>query len=370
MNEQTPARIAPAQEEVLQIEKHDFIDMVPTDRPRSQSLRGFDPCYTDIVDYIVRCTHKIWDERDVGLIYTHYTHNAVVYGPLGASYSREEVVRGTVQRIVELPDRRGMATQVIWRGNDIDGFYTSHLVTGMGRHTEPGPMGKPTGRSFVARTIADCMVLENRIYREWVVRDNMALFRQLGLDPVAAAEKLARDKLARGFRVEELSENSQSLGQYPPEAEADTSIAHTDSEAELLRWMHEIINRRMFGLIRRIYRPNVIWHGPLMRELTGVPSVMAATMRLVAMIPDGAFTAHHVCSVACNEGGEKIALRWTLDGHHLGHGSLGAPTGHRVQVMGMSHFHVVDGRIAEEWVVYDELAMLAQIKLGDLGGAL
>lgn len=39
---------------------------------------GFDPIYTDIVDCIIRCTHHIWDERDIGLIYSHYTHNCVL----------------------------------------------------------------------------------------------------------------------------------------------------------------------------------------------------------------------------------------------------------------------------------------------------
>ena len=60
---------------VLQVERRDFVDLVPENRARVQPMRGFDPIYTDIVDYIVRCTHLIWDERDVGLIYTHYTHN-------------------------------------------------------------------------------------------------------------------------------------------------------------------------------------------------------------------------------------------------------------------------------------------------------
>ena len=101
---------------VLQVERHDYTDLAPVSRPRAQGMRGFDSCYTDIVDYIVRCTHRIWDERDVGLIYTHYTHNCVVYGPLEAVYNREDVVRDTLRKLAELPDRRGMATQVIWRG--------------------------------------------------------------------------------------------------------------------------------------------------------------------------------------------------------------------------------------------------------------
>ena len=117
--------------------------------PRSQPLEGFDDIYTDIVDYIIRCTHKIWDERDIGLIYTHYTHNCVLYGTTGTIYNREDVVRDTIQRLVSFPERRGMGTQVIWNGNDQDGFYTSHLVTGSGGDTQYGHLGQPTGRPFV-----------------------------------------------------------------------------------------------------------------------------------------------------------------------------------------------------------------------------
>ena len=198
--------------QVLQVERRDFTQLVPTDRPQVQSMRGFDPIYTDIVDYIVRCTHKIWDERDVGLIYTHYTHNCVLYGVLGTMYDRESIVRETIQRIVELPDRRGMATSVIWRGNDVDGFYTSHMTHGTGRHTEYGVFGKPTGRTFVTRTIVDCMILENKIYREWVARDNMAQLVQLGIDPHVVCCHLSRSASLRQARsVVEISENRQSF---------------------------------------------------------------------------------------------------------------------------------------------------------------
>ncbi|MFM2236831.1 MAG: hypothetical protein RL209_865, partial [Pseudomonadota bacterium] len=33
-----------------------------------QDIPGFDPEYADIVDYILRCTHRIWEQKDVGLI--------------------------------------------------------------------------------------------------------------------------------------------------------------------------------------------------------------------------------------------------------------------------------------------------------------
>ena len=354
-----------------QIERRDFTDIVAPGRERVQSMRGFDDEYADIVDYIVRCTHRIWDERDVGLIYTHYTHNCTLHDSMGALYSREEVVRDTIARLVSLPERRGMATQVVWSGDDEAGFYTSHLVTGSGRHTQHGLYGPPTGRTFVSRTVADCMIYENRIYREWVVTDTMAVLRQLGLDVQAHADRLARERRAKGLVALDLGENRRTLGQYPPEAEPDVSIATTELERHTLRWLHEVWNRRMFGRIGEVYAPTVQYHGPLMVELSGIAAVMQHTLALVGSLPDALFLPHHVCSTPCDEGGTKVAVRWTLEGHHLGHGllhSLGEPTGEHVRLMGMSHFHCRDdGRVVDEWRLYDELSALVQVRLARLG---
>ncbi len=69
----------------------------------------------------------------------------------------------------------------------------------------------------------------------------------------------------------------------------------------------------------------------------------------------------------------KVAVRWVMEGHHLGYGilqSLGEhPTGKRAQVMGMSHFHYKDGKVVDEWTVYDELSLLAQVKLAQITDA-
>lgn len=354
---------------VLQSERRDFVDMVPTDRARVQPMRGFDPIYTDIVDYIVRCTHRIWDERDVGLIYSHYTHNCVVYSATGTSYTREEVVQGTIQRMFMLPERRGMATQVIWNGDEDAGFYTSHLVTGAGRHTQPGVYGKPTGRSFVARTIADCMIYENMIFREWLVVDTMAQVKQIGLDPQAYAANMAKGYFDKGLLAVDMGENRRMIGQYPPESVADLSIAHYDIERDVLSWLHEIHNKRMFGKIREVYAPTVQYHGPLMRELYGHGAVTHQVLGLYSAFPDGFFMPQHICSQPCEEGGTKVAVRWLVEGHHLGWGvmeDLGAPTGKRAQIMGMTHFHIKDGRIVDEWNVYDEMSVLMQIKLAQM----
>jgi predicted ester cyclase len=364
------ARISQSKEPVLQVERRDYVDLAPKGRARVQSLEGFDDIYTDIVDYIVRCTHRIWDERDIGLIYSHYTHNCTVYGTTGTVYNREDMVLDTIQRIVSMPERRGMATQVIWTGNDVDGFYTSHYVTGSGRHSQDGQYGPATGRSFNTRTFADCMVYRNRIYREWIITDTLALFRQLGLDPQAFAEQLAKSRFEKGLTSLDIGENRRLLGQYPPEAEADVAIANTALEEQTIRWLHEVFNKRMFGTMRTIYAPGVTYHGPLMREVTSAAGVLHQYLGLLGSIPDAAFLPQHICSIESEEGGTKVALRWMMEGHHLGYGilkSLGAPTGKRLQVMGISHFHYKNGQIVDECTLYDEMSLLMQVKLAQMG---
>ncbi len=363
--ELAPARAA----KVMQVERHDYPDLAPPNGKRTQPMRGFDPIYTDIVDYIVRCTHRIWDERDIGLIYSHYTHNCVLYGTTGTLYTREEVVRDTIQRLVAFPERRGMATHVIWKGNEDDGFYTSHLVTGTGRHTQNGPFGLPTGRTFTSRTVADCMVYENRIFREWVVADTTAILQHLGLDVPAYAERIAKAAFDKGLVSLDIGENRQMIGQYPPEAEADLSLASSDTERHTLRWMHDVFNRKMLGQIAQVYAPTAQYHGPLMVELYGHAAIIHQTLGLIGSLPDAAFTPQHICSTPCDEGGEKVAVRWIMEGHHLGYGilnHLGAPTGKRVQAMGISHLHYKNGKIIDEWRVFDEASMLVQVKLAEM----
>ncbi len=357
------------EESVKQVERHDYPDLAPQDGKRTQSLAGFDDIYTDIVDYIVRCTHKIWDERDIGLIYTHYTHNCVLYGTTGTIYNREDIVRDTIQRLVSFPERRGMATQVIWNGNDKDGFYTSHLVTGSGRHTQNGHLGRATGRPFVSRTIADCMIYENKIYREWVVADTTAIMLQLGLDVDAFATRIAEAALSKGQVNLDIGENRLMIGQYAVPEAADESLAHDELEAHTIRWLHQVYNRKMFGTITQVYAPTCLYHGPLMVEHYGHAAVIHQTLGLVGSLPDAVFQVHHICSTPCEEGGTMVAVRWTMEGHHLGYGILellGNPTGKRVQVMGISHFHYKDGKIVDEWRVYDQMSMLAQVRLAQL----
>ncbi len=118
---------------------------------RRQPMRGFDPQYTDIVDYIIRITHKIWEEKAVGYIYDTYQHNCVVHTSGGDVHGREVVVASTLQTLAGFPDRKLYGDDLIWSGNENDGFHTSHLITSVAHNTGSSSYGPPTGRRVVWR---------------------------------------------------------------------------------------------------------------------------------------------------------------------------------------------------------------------------
>ena len=64
----------------------------------------------------------------------------------------------------------------------------------------------------------------------------------------------------------------------------------------------------------------------------------------------------------------SVALRWTLTGRYAEHGLYGKPTGARLFLLGATHLDMIGDRIVEEWTVFDELAVLAQVA-GALGAA-
>ena len=180
-------------QEITLASKGDISKIMAPGKERKQSLKGFDDDYVDIVDYIIRCTHKIWEEKGVGLIYSHYGRNIPIWTTDGLTYGREIVVENTLKTISAFPDVRLIGDEVIWTGNDEDGFHTSHRITWVAHNTGHGLYGPPTGRRVVRTGIANCLVNENKVIEEWIARDEIAVVKQLGLDPI----ETARDSLSK-----------------------------------------------------------------------------------------------------------------------------------------------------------------------------
>ena len=162
-------------------------------KERVQQMRGFEEQYVDIIDYIVRITHRIWEEKDIGYIYDTYSQSSHVYDDYGLQYGSEKIVADTVHTINAIPDIRLFADEIIWAGNDEVGFHTSHRTVIKGHNSGYSRYGPPTGAPVFLWCIANCVSLENVIFAEWVTYDTANLIRQLGFDLPTMARKLGNE---------------------------------------------------------------------------------------------------------------------------------------------------------------------------------
>ena len=271
------------------------------------------------------------------------------------------MVAGTVRTLAAFPDLRLYGDEVIWSGDDQQGFHTSHRVTWSGHHTGHSIYGPPTGARIQRREIAHCIVIRNRIVEEWSVQDELALVQQLGLEPVALARTLARAEAETGLSLPaSMGEVPRLSGQMHPPIESDADPHDPDALPGLI--YNLIWNARMLNYLSEYYAPGAVVWVPGNRRLEGHGDLTAYILHLLAAFPDGAMALQHVMWNGSEADGYKIAARWTFQGTHSGPGVYGAPTGQRVRVLGISHFEVQAGQITREYMVWNEFALLKQLQ--------
>jgi len=345
------------------VKRTDMAKLMNPGTVRQQSLAGFDADYVDIVHYIVKCTHRIWEEMAVGLIYTHYLHSVKIHGADGWYLGRDRVVGDTIQKLSAFPDRRTLAESVVWTGNDRDGFYTSHIAYSVEHNTGHSVYGPPTGRKVMRAAIALCFIKANLICEEWVLLDDLAVIRQLGLD---RAETVARFALRDAAQpVQNYGDTEHRLGQYAPEPYPAKSNPGTGFDVGdfLRRNLHEIWNRRLFNVLRDVCHENMEFHGPDGRELYGRGDYTAFVLSLLAAFPDARFSIDQLYWQGDAATGYRTSMRWSLIGTHADHGIYGEPTGIRFHLWGLTQHLIQDGKIREEWTLFNEFALLKRLYL-------
>jgi predicted ester cyclase len=363
-----PTKKTSSSKPITDVQYTDISVLMNPGSEKRQGMKGFDDDYVDIVDYIVRCTHKIWEEGAIGLIYTHYNHNAIIHTSDGMIYGVEKVVENTIQRQAAFPNAKAFADDVIWSGNDEDGFHSSHRVVNVARNTGYSMYGPPTGRWVTRWGVAHCLVKENRIVEEWIAHDGLTIVRQLGLDEHALAKKLAAQDAAKGIKPPQAmpqGEIERLRGQLPPEVYPAKAGPEFNPEDFVRRSIHEIWNWRMLNKINEYYTPNYNAFVSTHRTLYGWGDYKMHVLGLLAAFPDALVQVDHVCWLPNGPGGYRVATRWTIQGTHDGPGVYGQPTGKRIRLMGVSHHIIQNGKFVKEWTVFDEFMLLKQLYAPD-----
>ncbi|QFR97444.1 hypothetical protein GBW32_01515 [Streptomyces tsukubensis] len=336
---------------------------IPGNGERRQPMRGFEEGYTDIVDWIVRVTHRIWEDQDIGYIYDTYSPGCRIHDDTGLSTGVEQLLGSTLQRVHAFPDCRHYADDVIWAGDDDRGFITSHRDVNVGHHTGRWNWGEPTGRRLDTWVIANCAVRENEIYEEWVLYNTGSILNQMGIDVVEAARLQGARLTGPVLDGTQAGDIDRLLGgrkplPYPAPSRRDGA----DIEHTVRALFHNLYNRRDLSAVDRAYTPNVRWYGTGDRTGYGRSDVRTWARSLLSTFPDLGTQIDDLHWMGNDREGYRASVRWSAVGTHRGHALYGAPTGRRVHLWGITQLYIDrHHRITEEWNLFNEFAILTQL---------
>ncbi|MFN3937952.1 MAG: nuclear transport factor 2 family protein [Gemmobacter sp.] len=335
-------------------------------------MKGFDTRWTDLPDFIIGITKEIWEDRGVATLTHRYGAQIPVRSPASVVVGNQGVIAATMATLAEFPDRTLLGEDVIWSGDPDSGkgMLSSHRLISTATHSAPGVYGAPTGKRLRYRIIADCHAIDDHIDDEWLVRDQGAIVRQLGIEP----RDFARDLIFREGGPE------RCVRPLTPDTDVPGPYKGRGNDNEWGARLADTLGRIMradFTAIPQVYDRAANLHYPGGQDGLSHGDADRFWMGLRAAFPSAEFTIHHVIGRDDPGMPPRAAVRWSLWGRHEGWGAFGTPTRAQVYVLGMTHAEFgpwggVDGRhgwgLRREWTLYDETAIWKQILLqtGDL----
>jgi steroid delta-isomerase-like uncharacterized protein len=128
-----------------------------------------------------------------------------------------------------------------------------------------------------------------------------------------------------------------------------------DNEALVRRFFEEFCNERRAEVADEVIAADYVSHGPQAPPASG-PDGVRARVGLYQEAVDGHWDVQELISV-----GDRVVARWIGSGTHRGELMGIDATGSPISVEAISIFRIENGRIAEEWTVWDALGLLQQV---------
>ena len=319
-----------------------------------QDLPGFDDKYHNIVDYILKITEEIWEQRAIWVIYDTYEKDVLIHSGAETIQDVESVVSGTIKTLSSFPDRKMNGEAVIWSRSDNGEFFSSHRISSTATNLGPTPYGDATGKRVFFRTIADCAIRENKIFEEWLVRDNLHLIMQLGFDPVEMAKR--DTTYQNGIPSESYLSSNFSTNVNGKTKQLDLTMPE--------RLINDLYNNiwanQKFDQLEDFYNVLATTHAICENKLVGPQQLKEYLVDLFASFSNIKFEVQRITSNELDQETE-IAVRWKMIATHSGDGFFSSPSGKEIIMPGICHYIVKDGKINEEWIVFDGYDVLLQI---------
>lgn len=317
-------------------------------------MKGFSEKWTNLPDYILGITKEIWENRGIDTLNHYYAKDIPMRFPEGVSIGNQKTINGTLATLAEFPDRQLTGEDVIWSGNETDGFLSSHRLLTMGTHTGGGYFGPPTGKNFVIRAIADCAAINDQINDEWLIRDTAGIVKQLGMDP----KQFALDLIEREGGAE------KCVQPFCPENDVSGPYKGKGNNNEWGQKLSDILKRMMekdFAVIQSEYDRAVQTEHPGSKTVHSWSDTEALWMNLRSSFPSANFSIDHQIGREDPLLSPRAAVRWSLLGKHDGWGMFGQPTGAKVYIMGFTHAEFGPYGLRREYTLFDPVSIWKQI---------
>jgi predicted ester cyclase len=338
-----------------------FTVQIPKDFGPSQSLAGFEDTYRNIIDYIVRITHRIWDDRDIEYIRSCYAMNSRVFDDFGLQIGNQKIVTDTRHTIGAFSDMAVPAKEVIWAGDDRVGFHTSHRTSLHGTNDGDSKYGPATGKQIDVLVIANCVSKGNDIFLEHVLYNTGAMLKQLGIDPMAEAARLVKNPLPGWPRDQKTWDALRKEGGASKPLSITEPVAGFDPD-RFTRMLHDRIwNRSDMNTLADCFASNLVFEGPTDRKVSGVKAYREFAADLKNSFPEMTLQIDEVYWMGNESEGYAVSTRWSAEAQHEGSGLYGEPTGAACQIWGITQQEIIDGRVCREWMLFNEFDVMMQI---------
>jgi predicted ester cyclase len=190
--------------------------------------------------------------------------------------------------------------------------------------------------------------------------DNADMVRQLGFD----LREMARE-IGNRRADDQVSVPSFEPERLPGQGKPAYRTYHPSQSLDVVDFLqstyHNVLNRRMLKTVYDSHMSSVQVLSSNGRRLYGRHQYQAFLLSLLATFPDLAFQIDDLYWMGNDNDGYRTAMRWSIVGRHDGWGIYGAPTGRPVHMWGITQHNIRHGRIAEEWMLFNEFALMQQI---------
>ncbi len=334
---------------------------IPEDFGPKQSMRGFESTYQNIIDYIVRITYKIWEDRDVEYIRDTYSDTSHVYDDYGLQLGADKIVDDTYHTTGAYTDIKLVADEIVWAGNDEVGYHTSHRTLVRGTNDNDSNYGPATNKPIDVLVIANCVALENEIFLEHVLYNNSSMLLQLGhnLDEMVAT--LASSPPAGWPRSAATWDGLRNAASPETPISISSPIEGFDVDHFVRDNLDQLWNRRNYDVLSANHDANLAFQGPTDRTFSEVKQYQEFLSSILSAFPDLALQVDEVYWMGNDDDGYLTSERWSAMGTHSGAGIYGEPTDRSIEIWGITQHEIVNGRVVKEWMLFNELDLMMQL---------